>query len=35
MLFGVGGWKEKDTRELLDRVKLEIQDPWLRSTVQA
>ncbi|KAF4956934.1 hypothetical protein FSARC_11451 [Fusarium sarcochroum] len=31
MLFGWGGWEEKATRALLDRVKGEMQDPMLRS----
>lgn len=31
MLFGLCGWKENDTRALLDRVKMEVQDPLLRS----
>ncbi|KAM5349096.1 hypothetical protein ACJ41O_008919 [Fusarium nematophilum] len=31
MLFGRGGWQEKDTRALLDRVREEVQDPMLRS----
>ncbi|RMJ14722.1 hypothetical protein CDV36_005639 [Fusarium kuroshium] len=31
MLFGMCGWKENDTRALLDRVKMEVQDPLLRS----
>ncbi|UPL00558.1 hypothetical protein LCI18_011492 [Fusarium solani-melongenae] len=31
MLFGMCGWKENDTRALLDRVKMEVQDPMLRS----
>ncbi|CAG7561186.1 unnamed protein product [Fusarium equiseti] len=30
-LFGLGGWEEKATRALLDRVKGEMQDPMLRS----
>ncbi|KAI5456435.1 hypothetical protein BGZ63DRAFT_367028 [Mariannaea sp. PMI_226] len=33
-LFGLCGWKEEDTRALLERVKQEIQDPGLRSNVQ-
>jgi hypothetical protein len=27
----MGGWEEKATRALLDRVKGEMQDPMLRS----
>jgi hypothetical protein len=30
-LFGLGGWEEKATRALLDRVKGEMRDPLLRS----
>lgn len=30
-LFGLGGWEEKATRALLDRVVGEMQDPMLRS----
>lgn len=30
-LFGLGGWEEKATRALLDRVVGEMQDPTLRS----
>ncbi|KAI1022725.1 hypothetical protein LB503_000086 [Fusarium chuoi] len=30
-LFGLGGWEEKATRALLDRVREEINDPMLRS----
>ncbi|KAF4437984.1 trans-aconitate 2-methyltransferase [Fusarium austroafricanum] len=30
-LFGLGGWEEKATRALLDRVRAEMQDPMLRS----
>ncbi|KAM0493908.1 hypothetical protein ACHAP8_008931 [Fusarium lateritium] len=30
-LFGKGGWEEKATRALLDRVRGEMQDPMLRS----
>ncbi|KAL6405018.1 hypothetical protein AUP68_11858 [Ilyonectria robusta] len=34
MLFGLGGWKEKDTRALLARVLEEVQDPERKSNVK-
>lgn len=34
MLFGLGGWKEKDTRALLARVLEEVQDPELKSNAK-
>jgi hypothetical protein len=30
-LFGMNGWDDEATRELLDRVKKEVRDPKLRS----
>ncbi|KND89117.1 hypothetical protein TOPH_06151 [Tolypocladium ophioglossoides CBS 100239] len=34
MLFGKAGWREHDTRALLERVKSEVRDPKLRSYVK-
>lgn len=33
-MFGLAGWEEAKTRELLDRVMKEYDDPLLRSCIK-
>lgn len=33
-MFGLAGWDEKKTRDLLGRVMVEYQDPLMRSCIK-